>query len=449
MGCLAVAFRASSNLGSNQTLCGNGPVTLDAGNTGDTYLWNTGATTKTISVNTSGTYLVTISNPACAGTDSVTITFIPAPIVNLGQDTTLCQNQTVTLNAGNPGLTYLWSTGATTQTIIADSTASYSVTVSNGNCVAKDTIIVSVVSPLVINLGPDMTLCSGQSFTLNAGNPGATYRWSDGSALDTLHVTNTGIYWVQVNIGTCVGSDTIRVTFDTAVSVNLGPDINLCPGQSCILNAGNPGLPYHWSTGATSQTITASISGNYWVGVGSGICIKYDTVAVNVYKVPPIPLSNDTFICPGYQLELFAGKDYVTYTWVPGGYGSPSIVIYQPGTYIVYVTDTNGCQSTGSILVRNFCPSEIYVPNSFTPNGNGINDKFFAYCDSCLDFHIYIFDRWGELIYESTDISQGWDGTYMGNNVPQGVYVYRIDYQLYDYLQLIKHNIYGTVNLVR
>jgi gliding motility-associated-like protein len=369
--------------------------------------------------------------------------------VNLGPDTTICNNQTVTLDAGNPGFNYLWSTGAITQTITVNSTGMYYVTVSQGLCSTIDSIHVTVLNPPIVSLGSDKILCNGQYLTLNAGNPGASYLWSDGSILDTLHVTASGQIWVKVSVGTCVGSDTINVTFGNAAIVNLGSDVKLCPGQTITLNAQNPGQTFLWSTGATTQTIVASTTGLYSVSVGTGACIAHDTIGVLVYITPPIPLSNDTFICPGDQVQLTAGKGYVSYSWNPGGGGSNSIIVYQPGTYIVNVVDSNGCQTEGSILIQNFCPSELFVPNSFTPNGDGLNDLFNAICDSCISFHLYIFDRWGETVFETTDIAQGWDGTYMGNNVPQGVYVYRIDYQLYDYLQLLKHTLYGNVNLIR
>lgn len=445
---VTVAAPPVVHLGNDTTLCSPGNLTLDAGNVGATYLWSTGANTQTINVTTTGNYWVTASIGACVGTDTIHVTFNPQPVVNLGNDTMLCSGQPITLNAGNPGDSYLWSNGATTQTINPTVTSAYSVTVTAGSCTANDVINVTFNPVPVVNLGPDLNLCNISNVTLNAGNPGSVYLWSTGANTQTISVSTAGQYWVQVSNGTCVGSDTVNVTLGNSVIVNLGPDITMCDGKIAVLDAGNAGMTYHWSTGETTQKINTTITGTYWVNVVNGNCEASDTINVKIAPNPVVALGNDTAICPGDQVVIDAGKGYAGYSWIPGGESSHLIVVNQPGTYGVTITDSNGCTASGSIWLKQFCPSDMYVPSAFVPGG-GINDVFHPVCSGVVEYQMYIFDRWGQLIYQSEDISTGWDGTFNGNPAPQGVYIYRIDYKLYDYDQLMKHTKAGTVTLIR
>lgn len=140
------------------------------------------------------------------------------PIVSLGSDINGCTGSALLLDAGNPGLSFIWSTGDTTQTVTVTTSGSYSVTVTDGACAASDTIGVTFNTPPVVNLGVDTVICSGETLVLNAANPGATYIWNTGDATQTIVVTDAGIYSVTVNSGACSSSDTITVA-ETAAPV--------------------------------------------------------------------------------------------------------------------------------------------------------------------------------------------------------------------------------------
>ena len=447
---VTIAASPVVNLGNDTTLCQGQTLTLDAGNPGDTYLWSTGANTQTITVNANGTYWVNVNVGACADTDTIVVTFVPGPIVNLGNDTTLCAGQPLTLDAGNPGDTYFWSTGALTQTINPTTSGTYWVNVTaNGACVATDSINITFNAVPIVNLGPDLSLCNGNTAIIDAGNPGDTYTWSTGANTETITVSTAGQYWVQVANGTCVGTDTVNVTVGLLANVNLGPDINLCNGSTTTLDAGNPGMTYHWSSGETTQIINVTSSGTYYVNVSNNGCLGSDTINVVIGPPLTVSLGPDTTICPGDQMVIDAGKGYSSYAWIPGGESSHLIVINNPGTYGVTVIDSNGCIARTSIWVDEFCPSDLYVPTAFDPDGNNLNNIFLAYCENIVQFHMYIYNRWGQLVFESEDISKGWDGTFNGSPAPQDTYVYRIDYQLHDYTMIHKHNKVGSVTLIR
>lgn len=205
----------SVNLGRDTAFCSGSSISLNAGNAGATYLWSTGATTQSIAVNTSGTYTVAVTTPAgCVGRDTIQVTVNPKPVVNLGGNSAICSGMSHTLNAGNPGATYLWNTGATTQTINVTTTGTYKVSVTSaGGCVSQDSAVVTVKPTPVVNLGPDTIVCSGNPVTLDAGNSGASYLWSTGATTQSISVNTSGTYSVQVtNAAGCDAQSAIDVT---------------------------------------------------------------------------------------------------------------------------------------------------------------------------------------------------------------------------------------------
>ena len=358
---VTVSGALAVNLGNDTTICSGNSVTIDAGNTGSTYLWNTGATTQSITVSPSSTitYSVTVtSSGGCTGTDSKIVTVSAPPVVNLGNDTTICMGSGITIDAGNVGSTYLWSTGATTQSIIVGpmATTTYSVTVTNaGGCSASDSKIVNIGAAPSVNLGNDTTVCAGNSVTIDAGNSGSTYLWSNGATTQSITVSpsSTTIYSVTVTSSAgCSGSDSKTVTVSPALSVNLGNDTTICAGNSVTIDAGNSGSTYLWSNGATTQSITVSPSSNttYSVTVtSSGGCTGTDSKTVTVGSALSVNLGNDTTICAGNSVTIDAGNSGSTYLWSNGA-TTQSITVSPSSntTYSVTVTSSGGCTGTDS-----------------------------------------------------------------------------------------------------
>ncbi len=341
-----------TSLPTDTTVC-SGPVVLDAGAGATSYLWSTGATTETISVATQQTVSVIVTRVSVCATnteyDTINIHIIPALVVNIGNDTTLCIGANLTLDAGNAGAGYHWSTGANTQTITVAATGNYSVTVTAGTCVDIDSILVTFVAGPNIALGADISVCAGTPVTLDAGNVGAAYLWSNGATTQTISPTASGIYYVAGSFGACVATDTILVTFITVPVVYLGPDQLLCNGQSAILDAGNAGSTYLWSTGAITQTINASATGLYSVQVQNGVCTGSDTVQVTSYTGPTVNLGPDIKICYGADTALDAGNAGMNYFWNNGS-TEQNIRIYTSGTYWVDV-DNHGCKGSDTAIV--------------------------------------------------------------------------------------------------
>lgn len=250
------------NLGSDVTLCFGQTVNLDAGISGQTYLWSTGATTQSIVVSASGTYSVTVTNSfGCSTSDQIQVNILPKLAVNLGTDTSICSGSSLVLNPGNiAGANYLWSTGATTQTISVNSAGLYWVRVSQGTCSITDTIVVGINALPVVNLGLDKQICEGDSTILDAGNIGSTYLWSNGATTRTIIVKTPGNYTVTVkNTNGCSASDEVNVSFKALTVANFtSTGIN---GLNWQFNATTfAGYTYLWNFGdPTSPANTSNL----------------------------------------------------------------------------------------------------------------------------------------------------------------------------------------------
>lgn len=343
------------NLGPDTVQCGGaGQVDLDAQNPGLTWSWSTGATTQMIQVTSTDTFSVEVTDAnGCVARDSIFVGFGSDPVVNLGPDTSLCATGVVVLDAGNPGLDFLWSNGATTQTINVATADTFSVVVSDSvGCNGTDSIVVTGGAIPTVNLGPDTTLCAGNAVVLDAGNGGASYLWSTGATSQSITVAVADTYFVAVtNLSGCTGTDTLVVTLSGATAVNLGPDTTLCDGASIILDAGNPGATYMWSTGATTQTINVSVAG--WVSVevvDSNNCPSTDSILVGVWAGPGSFLPPTASFCAGDSVQLASGAQAVLYDWSNGA-TTPTITVGVPGTFSLTLQDTNNCMWMDTIQV--------------------------------------------------------------------------------------------------
>jgi gliding motility-associated-like protein len=416
------------SLGADTIVCGGSPFTLSAGNSGASYQWSTGDTSQTITAATSGTYSVLVTDAqGCTGSDVINVGFAPQPLVSLGNDSTYC-NGTITLNAGNPGSTYQWSTGSNTQTISVTNGGSYWVTVTNaGGCTDTDTVTFISLLPAV-NLGPDTTVCGGNPFTLDAGNNGVSYQWSSGATSTTISVSTSGTYSVLVtNALGCTSSDVINVQFQPAVQVSLGNDIVDCQGNPITLTATGNATNYVWSTGATGSSIVVAAGGQYWVTGNTNGCFDDDTINV-IFESFTVNLGPDVITCDT-SLVLLAGVTANSYQWSTGE-TTASITVTTSGTYFLTASSVN-CTGTDMVDVLFFDGSNdvISFPNVMTPNGDGVNDYLTPLLPVSNEVTLQVYDRWGNLVYYEFSASPSWNGKSQdGQDVSEGVYYWVAHY---------------------
>ncbi len=416
---ILITFTPAPQPISDTTLCVGQTQTLTA-TSGQSWLWSTGATTQSISVTQTGNYSVILTDGACVFNDTAVITFLQVPVVNLGADTLLCASLgNLVLDAANPGLTYNWSTGATTQTIAPAAPGTYWVVADNGSCTDSDSILITfTAAPPPIS---DITSCAGQTPTLTATS-GQSWLWNTGATTQTITVNTGGIYSVAITDGSCIFQDTVFVAINPLPVVNLGNDTLLCQPGNYLLDAGNSGANWNWNTGAVSQQIQVNTAGSYAVSVTALNCTGSDTIEI-AFATPP-ELGNSATLCTVQELTLTPGSydPGTNFSWNTGA-TTPSITVNQAGTYSVII-QFEQCVLTDSVEVTGN-PGEgiIYIPNTFTPNRDGLNEVFLVAGNDIVDFHMKIFNRWGQLIFESYDINAGWNGTYNNTPVQQDTYV--------------------------
>ncbi len=267
------------------------------------------------------------------------------------------------------------------------------------------------VSGSTVELGPDTSLCDGQNLLLNAGNGFQSYIWNTGELTQTITVSTSGTYSVQVsNSSGCLAEDSIHVTFNPNTFTTV--DTSICFGNLYFA-----GGKLQSTSGTYLDTLVAPngcdlflttnliVKPSFSVDIGKDTCINNDTIINLVASVPGA----------------------TEYTWQDGTHDSAILVAF-PGLYWVRVV-VNNCTKSDSIQITS-CPvlTYFYLPTAFTPNGDGLNDTFRPIFSEIVEFHLIIFNRWGEKVFETSDSGKGWDGTYQGSFCVAGVYTYVLTY---------------------
>jgi len=322
------------------------------------YIWSTGAITQTIDVLTSGTYSVTVTDQNnCTGTSSINITIYSSSPLSLGADTTVCDSDGLTLDAGT-GSDFLWNDGSTEPTLVVEATGYYWVQVTNGaGCNSSDTIHVVVNLAPVFTLGDDQFICD--QTVLNAFTTNCSYEWNTGATTPAISVFESGTYFVTLTdlTSSCVAFDTVNVVIYPLPVVDLGSDTILCSYQTVSIDAGNPGSSFQWNSGQTTQTITVAAEGVYDVVVTDiNGCSSADNMVVQIQPVFTIDLGPEKQYCPGSTIILDAvltttGNSFV---WENSSEIISSEETYQiadTGMYYLTVTDMYGCVAEDSVKV--------------------------------------------------------------------------------------------------
>jgi gliding motility-associated-like protein len=321
------------------------------------YSWFPGGSTAdTFVVDSTITVILSVTNGTpCIGKDTVFVTWVPRPVVNLGPDSSLCFGDVMTLDAGAGGTVYSWSPLVdTTQTVVVDSASTYSVTVTDGNfCSTSDTVVVTVDTLPVVNLGNDTALCNGDTLFLDGGPAQQAYVWSNGVFTQTNFLTTTtSISLVVVDSNDCQGSDNLNLQVDTLPTIDLGPDTSICDLDSVVIRAYSGLFSIQWNedTLLTADSLVIDTANSYWVDIiDSNGCAGVDTMVLSIDTLPVVDLGNDTSICLGFSLNLTLDTGYAAYNWINMASSGNTLTIDTTGTYYVHVVDSNECQTSDTI----------------------------------------------------------------------------------------------------
>gem|GEM_PF-3095959 len=330
--------------------------TLDAGNSGSTYLWSTGATTQTLEITTTGTYDVTITtNDGCSISSSSTVTFINTLSDQMPETYSACGE--VVMDAGNKGSTFVWSTGASGQTLTVSASGTYSVEITGVNgCTHRDEAEVTVFDIITPDLGENIAICADEETTLDAGVTGGDYLWSTGATTKTITISEEGNYNVTLTTPDgCVASDAIFVEVNP-LPVGVFSVKNVCLGSPAIIvnnstiARGEMSYEVNSSDGqffsAIPNEIDFSDAGDYEITIvinSDQGCDVTQTLALTVFDLPVQPFGAAVSTC-GSSLTLDAGEGAIAYEWSNGS-TDRLITISTSGDYAVLITAEGGCSS--------------------------------------------------------------------------------------------------------
>jgi gliding motility-associated-like protein len=442
---------------SRPALCSrplSGTASLNVqGGTPTVYLWRdaSGSPISGSAVLTninSGTYSVEVgdANGCTAVVGNIAVGLDSTGFANLGPDRLKCVNDTVVLTPVDGGLVagvqYTWSTGAASRSISVNASGTFSVVVRNRNngCVGRDEVRVQLNPRPAVSAGPPADICaSRQTVQLVGASPGAG-QWS-GSGIDSLGrftpsellagTTLTATY--SVTVAGCANSAAKAVAIKPVPTVNVVESSTLCAGDVVGIRAtGSPGALFTWNNGTVGSELRPSTSGNYIVTAALNGCDARDTTNALVKPLPIYSLTRQTSVClpdgntATLRVVSNAGSRYF---WTSLNRTDSSVTVNRVGTFPVRITGSNGCIAIDSARVVDECEPRMFVPEAFTPNGDGVNDQLQIFSAYVLDYELRVYNRWGEVVFVSTTPEQKWDGTYRGQVYPAMLYPYVVSYR--------------------
>lgn len=300
-----------------------------------------------------------------------------------------------------------------------------------------------------LNLGNDTTLCGRASrYRLSARTPGATdYRWSDGSTDSVFVVKRPGKYWVTVKTPCKVLSDTIVVKY--RLDFSLGNDTTLCTGATLALSVSTPASGYNWQDGSTKREFTVRQPGTYRVSATEPGCSASDTIVIRYIEPPRLSLGPPLELCGAETHVLRPVFAQGKFSWVDG-YPATDRLITSSNTY--YGQIVNDCMTLIDSVKADYgeCGCVLYTPDLFTPNNDGVNDWFEPFaCGDITITGLSVFNRWGEVLYQTQAAPFRWDGAYRNQPCDTDIYAWAITYQLNQQGRISNKRKQGLLRLAR
>lgn len=426
-------------LGKDRELCTGDSVLLELDQDYESYIWNTGVSSKTITTKKGGVYSVRVNKNNCSNSDSVTVSEINLNF-DLGDDTTvICSNIYKVLDPKISNASYSWNTGAKTQTISVNKEGIYILNISKSFCKSTDTITIKLKIAPEVNLGKDSTICFNDSVVYDAGADYEEFLWNTGSTEQKITIYEPGQYILTVQKNTCSDKDTVFV-FQPDLNFDFGDNINKCEYDIIELNPNVKAEHYLWNTNEITSSIFPKTSGNYKLTIKTAHCTAEDSVFVELAPYPFIGIDTFYQACLGATIKLDPQTDADFYFWNEDDY-SYTKEFTQNDTIMISAVLGN-CKSSKNIEIYfEECPAKFILPNVFTPNGDGKNDFFTVKGEDIFEYHIEIYNRWGQIVFNSYDMNSPWDGSANGKKVSPDTYYYIIFHKfgsLTGYLNLFR-----------
>lgn len=408
--------------------------------------------------------LISESSKGCIDSTRKAITIRDKPLIELPfKDTVICSVDSLLIPVNGAGIfswlpnTNILSANTNRPTVFPKDTTKYIVTMLENGCANTDTVTVNVVDFITVQLGPDTTICQTDVITLRPNTIASSFAWTPTVSLNDPTIRNPlatplshTTYTVTGNLGRCQATDqiTVRVAPYPRVDI-LTRDTVICYGSRVQLNGSFTGTQYRWSPTASLFNAAAlnplagpSQTTVYTLSVRDTLsgCPKTvtDSIRINVIPIIQVNAGRDTTIVSDQPLQLQAiTSSGNQFRWLPGlGLSgttilNPIVLLGDDVDSIIYrlrVSDLGGCYGEDDIKVRVYKGKpDILVPSAFTPNADGTNDIFKPITIGITQLQYFrIYNRWGQLLYSTSEQGMGWDGSYQGLKQVSGTYVYMV-----------------------
>lgn len=367
--------------------------------------------------------------------DSVYIAMTPT--LFLGEDTTVCEGESFRLLVGFKGAKYRWQDGSTRSDYLVNTEGRYKVTANLNGCETTDSIDVDYIDAPEIELGNDLSGCEGNIVITPMITNGQFVQWQDGTTDLAFEPTISGIYWAEASNSDCTSRDSIFVNVKRFPKLEVTYYNSFCEGDSVSLIVYPIGYPIEWSTGSTDSILTVKEPGKYTVSQkcrdtladGPSVTTRGYSMIVEEISPPDFDLAKDSILCIEKTLTLNAACTDGTYLWNDGSTDS-TLILNLPGQYWVNATNECGTLTDTAYVKLKDCTCYLEMANAFSPNSDNLNETFAPTYVSCefREYYFDIFNRWGELVFSTTNQNHQWDGTYRGELAKFGIYMYVLNY---------------------
>mgnify|MGYP003333452816 CR=1 FL=1 len=378
-----------------------------------------------------GNYTLSISDlagyvtDACGNTATGSFDFVVSPLavsVFAGNDTVICPGGTANLLATGNFTSVQWLNGPATAAYNVQSAGNYQVTATMNGCSLTDFVNVSVITLPNWNLGPDVTVCGNQSYSYTTTQ---SVLWGNGSTGSSLPVLSSGMIYATYFYQGCPMLDSALVTIVEPPIIDLGPDTTLCTGTSLNFFFNDP---LTWNGNVLSTNFVANSPGLITASYSDGVCTVLDSIVISYLEPIVIPIGNNYTYCQGDTITLTAASPTAEYFLWFDGTELSTHSFFESGNYSVTVS--NVCESVSRTWNMEFddCNIYVYIPNSFTPNNDGINDVWYPEINGWTEVETRVFNRWGEILFSSENPNTPWIGEVRNGSyfAPDGVYSYVI-----------------------
>ena len=387
-----------------------------------------------------GSYTITVvrSTGTLLDTLETTIFVFPRQTLDLGPDTLICSDAEFVLDVSQPFASFVWHDSSTADTFLVTNETEVYVTVIGICDTLTDTLLIQYDDSIIFNLGPDTTVCGGAAFLLDPQIQGdANYSWSTGDSTDSIVVIESGIY--SLTAGNACGQmiDSVEVKFKPIPSPILLPadTINCFDNEILLTTPGLDSTTYIWSDSSSKKNYRVDTTETVWLAAFNECGSTIDTINIIFNGEIISELGDDTTICDLDTIVLNAFSPGAAYLWSTGDTIDTILSAQQSQLYVVTVTQ-GFCQTIESKridLSNVLCPGidcSLNVSNVFTPNGDGVNDRWHVTSDCKIQtFGLSIYNRWGQLVHFSPNAAFGWDGTVAGVPASEGVYYYELRFK--------------------